>query len=270
MRLPGSSHSITLDTEGEGLLVADSTDPPAAWWDDEALRLFLPAFARDGDSELRDALLAAWAEMVGMLWAASSRLLDAQQSPRNASGAFLAEHGSEQHRPQAPGESEAGYRLRLLTTTDIISPNAIVGTVVGVCAPRGIPVYFQEPQANGWYWASDATTWTPFYSGAGRWWGLDPSAPAFVRGGGYWMGPNALLPTLWIFLGQRVSFEEESTLFCSGPSLAPSGGGYFIGGTSSWDCFLATAAPVDEAVANELDVLVAAGVNWTIFYDPLA
>lgn len=267
MRLP-DTNAITLPEDNAGVLVADATDPPVAWWNLEALRQYLPGRLRDGDLRVRDAVLKALGRMVALAWAGSSRALNAQQSPRHAAGAALAEHGRARKLPRAPGEDEAGHRERLLTVYSRITPAAVKDAVKAVCTRAGVRVFFQEPQSNGWFFGGDATDWMPFFSGAQRWFGEDPDADADpdIRSAGYWMG-DALIPLLWIILCAPPDADESAVYFSANPTTDA---GFFLGGSIAVGGYFSGGESVDSQIVHELAARLGAGVSWVILFDPIA
>lgn len=202
MRLP--DEPITLSEVGEGFLVADETEPPVPWTLDE-LRQYLPGWARAGDAALRDAMLQALAAMARMAWAAFSRLLLAQQSPRYAAGKALAEHGRLRQIARQPGESEGAYRWRLLRTIAIITPAAIKGAVDPLVAALLAPlraIYIEPAVDAAFVSAADDVPWMAWVQGEGadaRLWADYPDRQPGTTAGAY-VVPVVMTPLFWIGL----------------------------------------------------------------------
>lgn len=268
MKLP-PANSIKLDTLTPSKLVTDATDPPIAFWDAEQLRQVLPSWARTGTLAVRDAVLKALGRMAALVWAQSSRALNAQRTARNATGAALAEIGSRKNIARAPGESEASYRARLLAAHDLISPKAVRAAVLDVSQRTGIAVYFQEPHRIGSFVCGDHTSWQTFVSGVGRWWAQDPTADVSERAGGVIMGEHALLPTLWVFIKQAVSYDAASGTV-SGDVLGPTAASFVSGPVLGLPAFVTGSLSAAEQVASVLATRLAGGVNWRLYFDPPA
>lgn len=174
---------------------------------DAALEL-LPAWAREPDSDVRDALLSAWRDMANFVQAKVGHLLGAIATPRHAEGLWLAEFGDLYHRPKAPGESQGEYRARLLDQGDVVSPNAIKAAVDALVAKVSpiAPVYL-EPATDAAFWAPIEGPWSAFWQPTNlRLWAVYPDNinPTV---GAYWV-PDVEYALFWIILPGDPSAGE--------------------------------------------------------------
>ncbi len=143
MLLP-SDDSYALDDSDDGPLCIDRNDPLPS--DLPSLYQFLPAFARGGTSELRDAWLQTWVKMANTSQARAGFVLQAQASPRFGEGIWLDAFGELIGKPRVAAEEDPDYRARLLSVVDLVSPVAIKAAVdAQIAAVSSETIIYNEP-----------------------------------------------------------------------------------------------------------------------------
>ena len=270
MQLP-RDNAITLPEDNE--LVLDAGDD-LGLTDAEILAL-LPGWVRGRPSALRDALVRATRGYWTKVQARIGRALGALQSPRNATGLRLADHGEMRRRPRASMETESAYRERLLTRPRKITPNAIRETVTALVLARTPtpPVVF-EPGTEGVF-VQDVDTpdaWMCF---------LQPAAgpilwadmPDNLIRAGVWVGPevDVTRAVFVVFIeGPLYDLPDQFHVLPEG-AAAPSVAGLFVGTAATpaaWAYFGSEVPPLDEQVMREVESRRGAGVVWWLYVLP--
>jgi hypothetical protein len=270
LRLP-DSNDLVLPEEHD--LCLDRNDQILATLDD-ALNL-LPAWAREPDSDVRDAMLEAWREMANFIQAKTGHLLGAVATPRHAEGLWLAEWGETYHRPKAAGESEGQYRARLLDQGDVVSPNAIKAAVDALVAEYSpIPPVYQEPATDAIFWAPIEGPWTAFWQPTTvRLWAVYPDNinPTV---GAYWV-PDVQYALFWIILpgdqsaGELHAYYQLDDAGDAGtqwPTLAfdPS---FIMPPGEELGYVFDSDTPLLEQVRSTVEPIRGAGVIWAAYGD---
>lgn len=274
MLLP-DDNVIPLGDDDAGALVVDETEPPVPW-DHDALLGYLPAYLQGDAAAVRDAIVEAYAAMARLAWAASSRLLDAQQSPRNADDVWLMEHGRELHRAQAPGETEAQFRARLLRGSGGCSPVAIqeaANAILRETAPLA-EVAFIEPYTDAVFYADDADPkWSSFYQPTDkrlRAWNIGDGGKYagiyYIDGPPPGSPPTAFGPSFWLALPIAEDTTDGVVFFhdeADGPADYSASDFYDAG-------FYGTGDPsILYRIASEVEAMRLGGVPWFGFLDSL-
>lgn len=258
----------TLDLSTDTLVLDTSTHPLLS--DEDALALF-PEWVRElDDAPVRDALAAALRATFAALWSRAHATIAQEQSPRFASGAWLAEWGRRRQLPQAPGETEGDYRARLLRAPSVVTPSAVVSAVLALCPTARC----FEPATDGAFW-SDGSDVVAYWQcdeslpNAARLGNDDSSAP--VRIPAYWGSlTSQSAPEFWIALpasfdalGDTLAFAETSDV------LAPE---FWTDSTldgSTDETFVGVAQVGFDVLVSDVDARRAYGVPWFAFVDPL-
>ncbi len=284
MRLPDTNSLALADTNDE--LVIDGSDPPLATPDDA--RALLPGWARELDSPVRDALLAAWRAMANAFWARLGQTLARLISPRYAAGLWLAWWGRQLKRPQVATESEPEYRARLIAPRPRVTPNAVRAVVDALVAEvTAARAACFEPAADGLFAASDdpAAPWCGFAQpDAGR---LLGTGVAFPAGACYASDSDAGVPEFWVVLPGDAG-DDSATAYALdldvpyGPNPVATGAESPTGALA-YD-FAADAPPLwldadlrfvaarpdslADRVIAQVEATRAFGVRWLLFVDP--
>lgn len=158
MQLP-ADNSLVLPPTNDGALVVDRSNIPVPTLADA--QQLVPAIVRSIPSAIRDAWLQCWAAMVNFLWARTSFVLEATESPRFAEGFWLDFWGVFLGKPRAPSEADSDYRTRLLVPVDLVTPIAIKNAVNALAAQvTPFPPIYNEPSVDQMF-CGPATTSDP-------------------------------------------------------------------------------------------------------------
>lgn len=159
MLLPDDNSFVLVDDNDS--FVADGSEPPARTIDD--VRRLLPGYAQAGaDTPMRAAVLGGWRASANFMWARAGLALNAQRSPRHASGQKLDYWAPFYGRRRAPGENDPAYRARLLTAVNMVTPVAIKAAVDALVAQFTLQkANYQEPVAGDAMFMHPATVSDP-------------------------------------------------------------------------------------------------------------
>jgi hypothetical protein len=250
---------------------------------DDALAL-LPAWARQLESPVRDALLAAWRAMANALQSAIGQRFARVTSPRSSDGKWLEEWGEIHHRAKVPGELEGAYRARLLEQGDVVSPNAIKAVVDALVAEVSpiAPVYL-EPATDAIFWSTPDSPWTAFWQPQStRLWAdypdnINPTV------GAYWAPAIGQYGTetpgfglFWIVLPGDASAGEPQMYWQpndGGPAGTQWGNliydpSFFMPLGSEVGFVFSSDTPLLERVRSSVEPIHGGGVLWMAFGDP--
>jgi len=298
MLLP-DDNSITLADHND-LFVADGSAMPAPTLDE--VRGLLPESDRRGDdTPMRAGVLGAWRASANMMWARSGLILNAQRTPRHASGPMLDAFAPIFGRRRAPAETDPVYRQRLLTAVDMVTPVAIKAAVDALVAQfTPLKATYQEPLLGAAMVMGPATVSDPVKPNAsvvsnvvppwqafiqpsvGRLWAHYPDTPGAktgaylvpVGGGRIWVtlpglpgdattAPHVLPASLRATWYTSVDFIQGIT-GQSGPNQTVT-----AGSPLKYEGFIPqSATSLLDAVCSEIEQRKADGVVAGILYDP--
>jgi hypothetical protein len=279
VRLPTGS-TLELD-ETSADLVIDRTDPVAP--SDADVLALLPAWARQADAPIRDAIVAAFRAIANRAWAQVGQILERFASPRFAEGAWLDSlWGELLKRSRTSSETDGEYRARLLGTSEIVSPTAI-RTAIDRIVRDGVisPPAFLETATDAMFLApGDGSTvewgawWQPRTK---RLWAKYGDNPNRTIGAYIVPGPTAAGWRAEFFVvlpGTGTAGEPCMSLGTFDPSWPVDPDHDFLapgdGSTVEWGAFLFEAGEsLLERVRSDVESRRAAGVVWLGFYDPL-
>jgi len=298
MLLP-DDNSITLADHNDQF-VADGSAMPAPTIDE--VRGLLPESARRGDdTPMRAGVLGAWRASTNLMWARAGLVLNAQRTPRHASGSMLDAFAPIYGRRRAPGEQDPAYRQRLLTAVDMVTPVAIKAAVDALVAQfTPLKATYQEPLLGAAMFMGPATVadppkpnasnvsnvvppWQAFIQPAvGRLWAHYPDNPGAktgaylvpVGGGRIWVtlpglpgdattAPHTMPANLRATWYTSVDFIQGIT-GQSGPNQS-----VIAGSPLRYEGFIPqSATSLLDAVCSEIEQRKADGVVAGILYDP--
>jgi hypothetical protein len=258
-------NSIILSSTNDNLVI-DRSDRPVPSLDDA--QKLLPGWAREFDSPVRDAMLAAWRAMANVLWARIGHLLARYISPRFASGAWLGDWGAALKRAKSD-ETEGQYRTRLLNPPQVVTPNAIQAAVDAVVAEyTPIKAVYLEPAVDaafcspvsGCDWASfmqpsDTRLWADYPDN------INPTVGAYLV-------PVVNTPLLWVVL--PVPGDGDDLAFCVSLTATPvNPTDYISPDTAGYGFMFPPGDSLFERVRSEVDQRRMVGVPWFAFSDSI-
>lgn len=271
MILPDENDLVLPETNDN--LVIDRTDRPAPTIED--LLALLPAWAREAPSDVRDAIVAAWREVLIVLWARYGQVIARYYSPRFADGPWLDDPwGKLLQRPRAANESDADYRARLLDVVEKVSPNAIRNGVLAIYEATGSAVRpaFMEPTTDFVFANSTSdpdVAWCAFVqSDQHRLWAMYPD------------NPN---PHVGVFVAYQPT-PPEFWVIAPGTAMIDTTSAYASSITTPWTDFVSDVAtlwpdsdlrfvdavePILDRVISDVEGRRAFGVRFALLVDPL-
>lgn len=271
MRLPGDN-SLDLGRVDRNDGLVDNGEPVAL--SDADVLALLPEWVRRSPGPLRDAVVSASRRFWSHVQARVGSYLGALQTPRNADGLRLAEHGEMRHRPQAPLEDEAAYRERLLVRPARITPRAIREAVTALVLAQApiAPVLFEPATEGVFVQAEGEYAWTCFVQQAG-------SPPIFAEmpdndiPAGVWLGAEADVtrPVFVALLQGELSDLPDAWHVLTEGATSAAVQGDFVGddaGPVAWGFVTSETPPLEEQVVREVEARRGGGVIWWLHVVP--
>ena len=269
MILP-ESNSLDLP-EASGFVVDRGTFPTATTDD---LAAMLPGWARAALGCVGFAVLGALRAVYVTASQRAARTLSQLATPSFAEGQWLDEWGAALQRPRASGETDAGYRVRLLGVLDLLTPVAIRGAVERLVREEtAVPPVVLEPAVDAMFLAPGDPVdcdWCAFWQvSTSRLWATYPGHTG-PRAGTYLVGTEARAE-FWVILPGPSGLDSEGlTLAASLEALS------FLpaAATTAWDpaewSYLSAGIDsISTRVLSDVEARRACGVPWYLFIDPL-